>query len=282
VYDPLIEGQEQQSIMSAKEINPLDDAEPAEIPLASAPLARVLCQVRFTEIISIQNKSFIGDFQEAVRSHYPQVRADQTQTVALNERGVAVAAENIWRFVDVDGVWRLSLAPSFVSIETRQYRSRDDFIERLSFALQNLEQTIKPTHVTRIGTRYLDQVQFSDPDWMNSLLRPEMRGIYGSALSKRMDHAISEISCHVKEGKLLARWGVLPPRGSHDPDIMPPVERQSWFLDLDTFAEYAGRPEVFDSRRISETARSLAARAYSFFRWSVTDKFLAEFGGATK
>lgn len=266
------------------QFDPLFGAAPKEIPLPSAPLVSVLCQVRFTEIISIQQKSFIASFQEHVRPDYPLMRAEKLKTIAVDEQGasVTVSDENIWRFIDAAKGWRLSLTSAFFALETRRYTSRADFIDRLGKAIAAAQATIKPTHVTRIGMRYVDRVDLQDQRSMDKMLRPEMFGIAGSSLRKNMNHTISEISCQVKEGQLTARWGMLPPRGTHDPEIMPPIASESWFLDLDTSSDHQASPIGFDSDMIRNSAMGLASRAYSFFRWAVTEQFLTAFGGKTK
>jgi uncharacterized protein (TIGR04255 family) len=232
--------------------------------------------------MSIQERSFIAPFQERVRSAYPLMKPEVLKTFTVDERGSTLAAtdERIWRFLDPTQSWRLSLQPGFLALETRQYVSRVDFISRLNEVLVALVDTIKPTHVTRIGVRYVDRVEINEMSDMEEMLRPEMMGIGGNPISDHIAHAITEVQCRTLEGQLLARWGLLPPQGSHDPEVMPPVNSKSWFLDLDTFVEYQPSPHAFNPAEIRYNAANLAARAYSFFRWSVTEKFLKEFGAS--
>ncbi len=270
--------------MTDNQFDPLFGAECIEIPLNSAPLVSVLCQIRFPEIVSIQNKSFIAPFQERIRSTYPHLAHQQMKTVSFQETGSTVeyADEVVWRFVDARKGWRLSLGATFLSLETRKYVSRKDFIERLTHVVSALSDTMNPGLLNRIGTRYIDRVEVKEGLMLGEMLRPEMLGLSGTSISGSIEHSISEVMCEVKEGQMLARWGMLPERGTHDPEVMPPVAGKSWFLDVDTFAEHLSAPVEFDVAAIRETAYALATRAYSFFRWSVTDRFLQEFGGETK
>jgi uncharacterized protein (TIGR04255 family) len=265
--------------MTEIDLDPLFGAEPQEIPLPSAPLVTVLCQVRFPEIISIQQKTFVAAFQERIRADYPIVRNEQIKTVAVNELGMTVADDGVWRFVDAERGWRLSLMSSSISLETRKYVSRADFINRFGNIIEAVHATIMPTHVTRLGVRYVDRVLLENGISMDEMLRPEMLGISGGSIRNGIEHMVSEVMCKVKEGKMLARWGILPAGGTHDPDAMPPVEKSSWFLDLDTFTDYQASPISFDSGMIRASAFELATRAYCFFRWAVTPQFLATFGG---
>ena len=58
---------------------------------------------------------------------------------------------------------------------------------------------------------------------------------------------------------------------------MPPLDSESWILDLDTFSEAAAN---FDPDEIAAAALRLAKRGYAFFRWSVTQQFLDTFGAS--
>ncbi len=49
---------------------------PDEVPLPNAPLARVLAQIRFPPILSIRKADSVADFQEALRTEYPNLRRD--------------------------------------------------------------------------------------------------------------------------------------------------------------------------------------------------------------
>ncbi|CAN7722476.1 TIGR04255 family protein [Aminobacter sp. LjRoot7] len=267
--------------MTDDHFDPLFGAAPEEIPLPDAPLVTVLAQVRFPEIVSIQQKSFIGEFQERVRATYPIMRDEQMKTFSVNEQGatVSISGESVWRFIDAQGAWRLTLTSTFITLETRKYVSRADFIERLGAVVDAARDTLRPTHILRIGMRYVDRLQINGGESLGGMLRPEMMGISGAPIGGHIVHAISEVVCRVTEGHMMARWGMFPENGTHDPDSMPPIPHPAWFLDIDTFVEYQSSPKEFDSGMIRTTALALATRAYSFFRWAVTDKFLAAFGG---
>lgn len=264
--------------------DPLFGAAPTEIPLPSAPLVNVLCQVKFTEILSIQQASFVAGFQERVRTDYPFMQQEKMKTISIDENGasVEVGDDSVWRFVDATKTSRLSLAPSFVTLETRKYVSRVDFVERLEKTLNALSDTIKPTHVTRIGMRYVDQIDLEKYPDMDKMIRAEMLGVLSSPLKDGIHHSLSEVICRVKEGHLLARWGLMPPKSTHDPECMPPISKPSWFLDLDTFTEFRASPTPFDPATIRESVVGLATRAYTFFRWAVDEPFLRAFGGEPK
>lgn len=269
--------------MTDKDFDPLFGAVPVEIPLPSAPLVTVLSQVRFPEIVSIQQKSFIAGFQELMRADYPLLQDDQIKTIAFDPVGTVVASdEAVWRFIDVTATWRLTLTSTFLALETRSYVSRADFIERLEKIVKGAYETLRPTHITRVGVRFVNRIPLTGGAMLNGMLRPEMMGIFGSPIRDGITHSMSEVACKVEEGQLLARWGLLPPGGTMDPEIVPPIKDPSWFLDVDAFADHQSAPIRFESEMIRKSAFELAARSYSFFRWAVTARFLEAFGGVTR
>ena len=68
--------------MSA-DLDPFVAALPAEVPLKDAPLVRVIAQIRFPEILSIEQRDFVAPFQEAIRGTYSVLRQEQAQGMLL-------------------------------------------------------------------------------------------------------------------------------------------------------------------------------------------------------
>ncbi|MDK1390080.1 TIGR04255 family protein [Sinorhizobium sp. 8-89] len=165
------------------------------MPLATAPLARVLAQVRFPEVQSVQNKSFVAPFQERIRKLYPRTVSDTLNGFVIGSP--QLVSTNIWRYLDADG-WRVSLSDSFISIETTKYTSRKDFTSRFRFLLQQLAETVGPTHTNRIGIRYVDQVLLEENESMSGMLRKEMIGV--KDIFGKTHHMISELEGASKEG----------------------------------------------------------------------------------
>ena len=250
-----------------------------EIPLANAPLARVVAQVQFTPIFKIRSEDYVAPFQELIRSEYPKALHESHQIAQFFGADATARADIVWRFLSAKGDWQVSLAPTFVALETRAYTSRADFMIRLKRVVTALKSAVGSAQVTRVGVRYVDHLKSPEVERVTEMLRPEMLGVVNTPLRPRLLHMFSEVFCDVAEGKLLARWGLLPPNGTHDPNVIPPIPTASWFLDLDVFKQYAEPFEELDADAIQATAVALATRVYALFRWATTDKFLAVYGG---
>jgi uncharacterized protein (TIGR04255 family) len=259
--------------------DPLNEPPPVEIPLPNAPLVRVIAQVRFPIIASIEKHDFIAPFQEALRDTYPVLRFERAGALQIGPQGIASSpSQGSWRFNDLDEQWRVSLAPDFIALETTSYSSRNDFLERLQGALAPLSEHIGPKLVDRLGVRYIDRVLGEAIEDIAKLVRAEIVGVLAEPMKAYVQHALSESLFTVPgtNAQLRARWGQIPPQGTVDPAAIEPVTTPSWILDLDMFSV---TPLQFDTEALVAEARTYAERIYTFFRWAVTKEFLRRYGG---
>jgi uncharacterized protein (TIGR04255 family) len=258
---------------------PLTGPPPAEVPLSNAPLVRVIAQVRFPLVASVEKRDFIAPFQEAIRSEYPVLRPEQSRSVVLGQQGVMDARANtVWRFHDASSAWRVTLAPDFLALETGRYTSRDDFLERLKRVLDALVAHVNPKVIDRLGVRYIDRIAGDNLKDLPQLVRPEVCGVLSTAMAAHARHSISEAVFVLPDnaGQVMTRWGLVPARGTVDPAAVDPIDEPSWLLDLDAFE---AETRELDVEAALQQARGFAERIYSVFRWAVTDEFLRRYGG---
>lgn len=262
--------------MSAS-VDPLVAPAPREVPLRNAPLVRVIAQVRFPEILAVEQRDFVAPFQEALRAAYPVLRQEQMQSLVMSPIGMTPGKPQIaWRFADVSGQWGVSLTSNFLALETTKYTSRSDFFVRLRAVLAALEEHLEPKLIDRLGVRYIDRITGTDVADIAKLVRPEVRGISGTAAATHAAHALSESLFKLPDAQVVARWGRLPAGATVDPAALEPASEESWILDLDMFSATAV-PFVVDD--VVSNAQRYAERIYTIFRWAVTDEFLQRFGG---
>lgn len=258
-------------------LDPLVAPLPAEVPLAHSPLVRVIAQLRFPEILSVEQRDFVAPFQEAIRSTYSVLRQEQTQGILFGPGGISPAKTQLaWRFSDSSGHWRVSLTPEFLALETTEYSSRSDFFSRLEALAEALGEHIGPSQLDRLGVRYIDRITGNLVDEIAKLVRPEVRGIAGTIAATHAVHALSESMFELANARILARWGYLPAGATVDPAAIEPAKDKSWILDLDMFS-ITPMPFVVD--RVVADAQRYAERIYTIFRWAVTDAFLVRYGG---
>jgi len=210
------------------------------------------------------------------------LRPEEERSVVFGSQGVVDTGSNtLWRFNEVTGVWRVTLAPDFLALETTKYTSREDFMERLRLVLEALREHIDPRVVDRLGVRYIDRVSGENMSALPRLVRPEVAGILGSPLSEHAQRAVSEnvFILPGNAGQITARWGLLAPRSTIDPSALDAINECSWILDIDAFQAFLEGSRRFDVDSVVEQARGFAERIYAIFRWAVTDEFLRRYGG---
>ncbi|TAK53567.1 MAG: TIGR04255 family protein [Gammaproteobacteria bacterium] len=252
---------------------------PVEVRLIDAPLVRVIVQVRFPLVASVEKRDFIAPFQEAIRAEYPVLRPEQSRTVVLGQQRVMDSRSNtLWRFHDASSAWRVTLAPDFLALETSRYTSRGDFLDRLKRVLDALVTHVDPKVIDRLGVRYIDRV--AGPNFIDLplLVRPEVCGVLSTPLAPHARQSISETLFDLPEsaGQVMTRWGLVPAHGTVDPAAVDAIDAPSWLLDVDAFQV---KTRELDVEAIVLQARGFAERIYSVFRWAVTDEFLRRYGG---
>jgi uncharacterized protein (TIGR04255 family) len=257
---------------------PLAGAPPTEVPLPNAPLVLVIAQVRYPTLLAIRNQDRLAGFQEAIRSTYPFLEREEVRLVTTFGPDGGTDALVHWRFWNETRRWRATLTQDFLSLESLEYSSRDDFVGKLDEIVQAFAAAFKPTHTTRLGMRYIDQIVPPNLDRIEKLLRPEVLGVFNGLGGAHPEHLITQLAVNAEPGRLVARWGFLPKGNTPDP-IVAPIEESSWILDLDVGLASNTR---FSVTELVRDSRACAERIYSIFRWIVTDDFLIEYGGEVK
>ena len=267
--------------MTASLPPPLGGKAPEERPLANSPLVRVVVQARFSSVLKIDSKEGVAPFQELVRGHYPlleQVTSHQLQIeVAANIPNFRPIASNVWRFSDASKSTMVSLASDAVTLEARAYPGRDDFFKNWNQILRWVEDSFAPGLAVRIGIRYLNRIDGDDVVQLPRWIRENLIGVALPEYREHVTQAVSEANLSVDEGSLLLRWGIIPGNTTIDPGLLEPVPTASWILDIDTFSN---EQKAFEAEGLAAECQRLAERAYSVFRWVMTEDGLAHFEGA--
>lgn len=246
--------------------------DPEEIPLKKNTLTRVLAQVKFPPIISLEKKDFIADFQESIRSEYPELILDNVQGNYVVPAGMPpLPTQTIWRFSSEDRDWRVSLAQDFIALEAMSYSSRKDFLFRFKNLLEAVEKRFQPSSSLRIGVRYVNRDNMVSKKEAAEIFRSNLLGLTATPLAEKIEHYISETSLKLDTGRLHLKWGILPGNATFEPEMYPPRAQLSWFLDLDMFSVEA---EKFSSSENILKIESFTKRIYAFFRWVTTESFI--------
>lgn len=264
--------------------NPLIDPVPEEVPLARAPLAKVVCAVNFPAILKIVDASGTGiaGFQEAIRRDYPVLNQEieHAFTFQLDDKGSfapQATASTVWRFLDTDQVWRVSLGRESLALETQTgYTSRTEFLERFEGLARSFCEALEPAQCIRVGARYVNVLADETLAHLEDYVRPEFRAFGHQPFLDALIGGNQAAEFNVPEGRVIVRAGILKAGQTHDPQVLLPNNAVRYFLDLDGINT---DPRKFSAGEIRATAASLTERVYTVFRWAVTDKLLEACNG---
>lgn len=125
------------------------------------PLAEVICQLRFPEILKI-NTSLPADFQEQIRESFPRYSVRQEAPAPrISGTPGSMTLENQpttpnYQFLSEDGVWRVNLTDRFISLACTRYLRWEDFAAKLDRPLAAFISLYRPAYFERVGLRYLN------------------------------------------------------------------------------------------------------------------------------
>jgi len=255
------------------------------VGLDPPPLEFVVAQVRFPPIMALDfeaGRERLAEFQDRIRGTYPMLGEGHEIGVELAGPDYAPKTTSgiLHWFTSPKHAWRVSLARSFVAIQTANYTHRSDFVDRLSAVLEALANTIHPAACERIGVRYSSRI--ADPELLTKLPELFRPGILGATYGSRLGsetvqrvHTITDTFYALPGAALRARWGLIPPGTTIDANV-PPALTDSFFIDIDVFATEVTK---LDATALVKRARELCDRQYRYFRWMVTPTYLVAHGG---
>lgn len=239
---------------------------PTGVRYRRAPLASVLCQIRFSPIFSLATDVGVAGFQEAIRSVYPEARAETDAQIdmAPNRMNVQQSAP-VWRFTSADGNWRVSLGVDFVALETPQYTYFDDFLARLNLLLQALERTVHPGKSMRIGLRKVNQIHRQVADaagWADYVNRTLLGAASLTTFPAPIVFSFADLRFQDGDCELAVRHG------------LHPGEESAYVIDMDywTAAEY----EIAPTGELSELLAHFSHGMTSFFHFAAESRLLEE------
>lgn len=248
----------------------------AKRPLSRAPLARVLCQIRWNQLSRFELDKVADQVAQIIGDDYPLRDAQQEMEFVVSPSGVSQqTVGTIHRFQTADRTWTVSLGQQFLAVDTTAYEGHEDFVTRLESTVSALTRTATIPFLTRVGYRYVNHL--TETTAVESLRELFVEGVLGGLAqgdARELRRTVSE-SVYSADGSnfLLVRSALLEPRMILEPTL-PPVDGKSWVLDLDSYREDTNG---FPVEGIAQLATDLSARAAKHF-WSViTDEFVRRF-----
>lgn len=237
------------------------------------PLAEVICQLRFPEILSI-NTTAPAVFQDAIREEYPlytvkkEMPAPKLKGIPGNFTLESQQPSQNHMFASADGVWRVNLTSHFISLSCRQYTCWEDFAKKLDKPLAAFILEYKPAFFQRVGLRYLNFISRNDLDLEGVPFRDLITANYLGLLQDPEVPEQTTSKCSIDaqlqlrggcQANIHAGPGLVKRNGKEDKEL-------KFIFDLDLFM--SGNIPVNHSAGALQT---LHAQAFPIFRDAITD-----------
>lgn len=250
-------------------------SEPRQL-LRKNQLAEVICQLRFPEILIIGTQP-PAEFQEMIRDVFPQysvrkeVPAPKLTGVPGNLTVEKVTPVTNHQFVSADGVWRVNLTSSFISLACSRYTCWEDFARQLDKPLAAFIQCYKPAYFERVGLRYLNFISRKALGLEDTPFRELFQNQYLGVLSledvpeQSASRSTVDAEVAIRGGcrvKLHAGPGLVKRKGQ-------PGQEVRFIFDQDLYM-----PGNVPLNLSAGALQTLHAQAWSIFRGAITDILL--------
>lgn len=236
-------------------------------------LGEVICQLRFPQILSIDT-NVPDQFQEAIRATFPHYSCRQ-ETPAPKLVGTPGKMHlepqkpgNNYQFVSQDGVWRVNLTSTFISLACNRYTSWEEFAKMLDMPLAAFIKIYRPAFFERVGLRYLNfvsRIQLGLEDVpFRELFQPQYLGLLADETIAEQAASRSTVDAElaIRGGcrvKIHAGPGLIKQNGQNSTEV-------HFIFDQDLFMP--GNVAVNLSAGALETLHS---QAFTIFRGAITD-----------
>lgn len=237
------------------------------------PLAQVICQLRFPEILSVSENAPAA-FQELIRDEYPQF-ARRTEYGSPKVTGVPgnFSVEKQppvinYAFSSENNEWRVNLTSKFISLTCTKYTQWEDFASKLDKPLAAFIKTYKPAYFERIGLRYLNFISRNELGLAHLPFRDLFRSCYLGVLSEddiletSAAQSTTDVDIALRGGcraKIHAGPGMIKQNGTNDREV-------KFIFDQDLYM-----PGNIPVNLSAGAIQTLHAQAYAVFRGAITD-----------
>ena len=149
------------------------------------PLYEVTLQIRFPTILRLNSEDPVT-FQDRIRSEFPNNRQEiqNKQEISLfpYQGNVPplfrnISSNKIYLFISEDGKYKVSLASSFVSLSTLDYKHWESFFGMFKNVLETFITIYHQNKFKSVGLRYIDvfdreKLELRDQKWSDLIAKP--------------------------------------------------------------------------------------------------------------
>lgn len=247
------------------------------------PLVYALSQVVFSPILEMQN--YVGDIQEKFR-HLGFPKYTRKDMMAIKFDGANILPpekKESWNFANKENTANIVLTTEYITLETSEYSSYEDFVKIMSDILAILQKAAKPTLYERVGLRYVNLVK-KDAKGFSHYLQGSILGFPTKTFSDSFASSQCVTSVKTEVGNLLLRCSLLNDGRflSHDLnqenlkfDVVLESSKEVAILDIDHFSS---KTKDFSKDEVISDLNGLRTFIKKAFLGSITPEAKKEWG----
>ena len=235
-------------------------------------LGEVICQLRFPEILTIAT-TIPDQFQEAIRMEFPRFnkRMETPPPKLTGTPGNLTMQKQEptvnYQFSSADGVFRVNLTSTFISLACTKYTCWEDFAGKLDKPLAAFIKLYKPAYFDRVGLRYINFISRGDLGIPTTPFRELMEPCYLGLLDEEdvQESACTRSSLDVEialrggcRAKIHAGPGLIKKGGKPDKEV-------KFIFDQDLYM-----PGQVPVNLSAGALQTLHSQAWSIFRGAIT------------
>ena len=220
------------------------------------PICEVATEARFLGDLKIDQ--IRAPFQKKINEDYPTLK------VPAALQGVAPSLQPI-RFESSLGDSAVQLAINSISYVSKNYRGYEEFLNAFVLATQPFFDLIPEIHVTRVGWRYINRINFTREDGLLPLYRIfKQNDLFGTALICELE----EVSYKAVAPKGDSRLSVKV-EASHS---LNDSTEEAILLDIDAF-QVMDPPVVMNGENVILSVKAMHDVARATFESLITDGY---------
>jgi len=233
------------------------------------PLVAVICQLRFDPILKVHDR--VPDLQDAIRSRFPGYEESEGLLLEVNEGHPRQRTVREHRFTAKREPTAAVLGDQGVSLEYREYRSREQLLSDADLVFGALDDVFAPVSPRRLGLRcvnVLDRATLEEGlgrklTW-EDLVRSSFLTIPRELEGTEALRFASEVTSDISPGGMTVRYGLLPRPGGAG---------AQYRLDIDRYAE-----EDLSVRMANSLLSRFSEDVYRLFRAAAGEALLEWMG----
>ncbi len=243
--------------------------------LKKSPLTYVIAQVRFSEMLDIED--YIKEIQKAVRDEFSEFKVQNITAIDFIKEKVDRA--NIWQFIDKTFTSGIILTTNSIAIHTSKYLSFEDMIGKTRDVLVKVNKILHNNLYSRLGLRYINLIHES----VKTTVKP---GLLGHPIFKGVYLTTAETRQNTKNGTInvksirasdtnINNLLYIPPDLRQCADFLSfehhkdkKLKREYLILDIDHFTNVPGE---FTDKNILWQFKKLHEAIFVAFRSSIKD-----------